>query len=65
MTVYTIDTERNMELLSEIIAERFHDRHFCESELQMEVSFLLRKLVENEMLEEEFEGDFVLPEREE
>ena len=31
----------------------------------MEVSFLLRKLVENEMLEEEFEGDFVLPEREE
>ena len=62
---YTINTERNMELLREIIAERFYFRHFNESELQMEVGFLLRKLVETGLLEEEFEGDFVLPEMDE
>ena len=60
MRTYTIDTERNMELLSELLAERFHDRNFCENEVMVEVSFLLKQLVEQGLLNE-CEGGFVLP----
>ena len=62
---HTIDTERNMELLSELIAERFSIRFFNEKELQMEINFLLGKLVEAGLLEEVEGGGYCVPLQEE